>query len=41
MKIDEAIKIKEDMLNHRWLHHPDEVDKADRPSIEALKVIRG
>lgn len=38
MILDEAIEIKEDMLYHRYLHHNDKVEEADRLSIEAMKA---
>lgn len=40
MRLDEAIKIKEDMLYHRYLHRPEEVEVADKLSIEALKRVK-
>mgnify|MGYP001558578337 CR=1 FL=1 len=37
MNINKAIKIKEDMLYKRYLHHPSKVEEADKLGIEAMK----
>ena len=37
MRLEEVIKIKEDTLYHRYSHHPEEIEIADKISIEAMK----
>ena len=37
MNIPTALKIKEDTLYKRYFHHPEQIEEADKLSIEALK----